>query len=495
MGFIANSTDYDLTLADVKLVRHAVEGQAAIKREGETYLPHPNMVDNTSVAQVNRYTAYKGRAEFDSSCGQTKVELIGAFTRTPHEIKLPSQVAYLESDSDGDWLSLHDSINVTLANCLEVKFHILLAEFEAGDVPLDKELTKADKKSLKQRAKIVHYPRESLTAWDYKVINGRMQLCNACLTSESHELNTEFQSVKIKTQLLLGLDEKGAYRQRLITERNGAIDDGDWFYPTAMGATLDYVPIEIVVDERTYSGHLPRQTGYLGPIALKDVARYQVNADLKEKLAILQDTVNTHGWTEQTWEEFKTINGRDYIATGAGVSNQFPGDVRTEILKMNADGDAHFKYIEHNEKQTRALGGRYDTEPTDTQTATEAEIKSAKENAVLTMISCNAEQAYRRLVAYCCEFEGLKILPEAIELTTNKQFSSSKMPAEEASSVIQQYDARLLSKSSAVKKLKAGGWGDAELTVEQEIDLIDQETPEPIVSQTGGAQQTVEVQQ
>lgn len=504
MGFIQDSIDYSDAKADVKLVRDAVEGQAAIKRELTTYLPHPNMLDKTSTSQANRYNAYIGRAEFDSSCGQTKKELIGAFTRAEHEIDLPAQVKYLEDDSDGDWLSLSDSINVTAGNCLEVKYHILLAEFDDGGVDPKKQISKAERKALKQRTKIVHYPRESLTNWNYKVVNGRMQLCNACLTTETTELDENFVKVTVKTQLLLGLDKDGYYRQRLITSKMGlstvdksSVEMGDWFYPLAAEQKLDYIPIEIVIDERSYAGKLPKQTGYLGPIANKDVARYQVNADLKEKLAILQDTINSFGWNTTSWEEFKTINGRDYVATGAGVSNQFPGDVKVDVLKLTADGDAHFKYIEQNEKQTRALGGRYDTEPdAEKQTATEAEINSAKENAVLTMISRNTESAYRRLVAYCMKFEGFDIDPKDVSISVNRQFISSKISPEEAREIRDQYDARLLSKESAVKQLKAGGYGDAELTVEEEVDLIDQETPEPIsVPITGGAQDNVEVQQ
>lgn len=502
MAFVQDAQDYSDAKADVKLVRDAVEGQAAIKRAGSTYLPHPNQIDKVSTAQANRYNAYIGRAEFDSSCGQTKTELMGAFTRADHEIDLPAQVKYLEDDSDGDWLSLADSINVTFGNCLEVKYHILLAEFEDGGVDPNKQLSKAEQKTLKQRAKIVHYPREALTNWNYKVVNGRMQLCNACLTTEEIDLNENFVKITVKKQLLLGLDENGEYRQKLVLSKQGLsnversiIDESDWIYPLASGKRLDFIPIEIVVDERTYAGRLPKSTGYLGPIANKDVARYQVNADLKEKLSVLQDTIISKGWNEQSWETFKLINGREYVATGVGVSNQFPDSVEVDILKLTADGDAHFKYIEANEKQTRALGGRYDTEPdAEKETATEAEINSAKENAVLTMIAKNAEGAYRRLVAYCMQFEGVLIDPKDVLINVNKQFSSSQITPEKAQSIISQYDARLISKSSAVKQLKAGGFGDSDLTVEQEVDLIEEETPDPLPTKTGGLN-NVEVQQ
>lgn len=495
MAFVANSAFYDQDLPEVKKVRHAVEGEAAIKREDE-YLPHPNQLDKTSDAQLARYAAYKGRAEFDSSCGQTKIELMGAFTRASHEIDLPAQVKYLESDSDGDWLSLADSINVTAGNCLEVKYHILLAEYESGEIPEGRQLSKAEAALIKQRSKIVHYPREAMTNWDFGVVNGRMQLTHVVLTTESTELNDNFQEVNAKTQLLLNLDENGYYRQKLIIQGpDKQTVDGEWIYPTAKGSKLDFIPIEIVVDERTYAGKLPRGVGYLGPIALKDIARYQVNADLKEKLAILQDTIISKGWTTQAWEEFQVINGRSYVATGIGVSNQFPTGVEIDVLKLSSDGDAHFKYIEENSKQTRALGGRYDTDDQATQqTATEAAINSAKENAVLTMIATNAEQSYRRLVAYCCQFEGLIILPEDVAITVNRQFFSSELSPEKAAAIIQAYDARLISKESAVKQLKGGGFGDADLTSEEELDLIDQETPDPLVVPPGG-QNNVEVQQ
>jgi hypothetical protein len=483
MTFIDNSTEYDQDLPDVTLVRDAVQGQAAIKRKQRTYLPHPSTIDSLTAEQSARYTAYLGRAEFDSSCGQTKSELMGAFTRADHEIDLPAQVKYLEADSDGDWLSLADSINVTAANALEVKYHILLAEFEDGGVDPTKQISKAEKAKLKQRAKIVHYPRESLTAHSFGVVNNRMQLTHAVLTSESQVLNSEFKHVKTKTQLLLKLDEEGFYCQQEIVDKdgNGAVA-GDWIYPKAMQKKLNFIPIEIVQDERRYAGSLPRATGYLGAIAMKDVARYQVNADLKEKLAVLQDTINGTGWDENKFEVFKLINGRDYVATGMGATNLFPEGVKYDVMKMQADGDAHFKYIAENEKQTRALGGRYDTEPDTTNTATEAAIKSAKENAILTMIAVNIESAYRRLVAYCCQFEGVVVDSSQIAINVSRQFSSTKMDAAEVEMILKVRDAELMSSLTAIKLIKAGGLGDEDLTAEEELNLISEEAPPPLVA-------------
>lgn len=482
MAYISNHSDYDATIDDVKLVRHAIEGEAAVKREGKIYLKNPSMVDSTSQQAKDRYAAYLDRAEFDSVCGSTEIELMGAFKNSPHEIELPPQVAYLLDDSDGDALSLSDAINIAAVNCLEVKFHILLAEFEDGGIEEGRQITVAEKAKLKQRAKIVHYPRETLTNWEFAKVNGRVQLSKACLTTEDIQVDENFKETKRTKHLILALDENGLYRQKLIITQNNSdtpLDEGEWIQPKALNKRLDYIPIEIIQDSKMVIGELPRQCGYLEPIARKDIHRYQVNADLKEKLAILQDTVNSFGWTDQSWEEFKKINNRDYVVTGVGVSNQFPRDVTVDVLKLTTDGDAHFKYIELNEKQTKALGGRIDDETSDA-TATEARIRSARENAILSSIAQSCEQGFRRLISYCCEFEGLKISHNDIKLDVNREFSSTKISAEEVRSLIEAKDGGLISKKTAAKLAKDGGLSDEEETLDEALEAIESEMPDPI---------------
>ena len=110
------------------------------------------------------------------------------------------------------------------------------------------------------------------------------------------------------------------------------------------------------------AGKLQIEGGYLAPLCHKAHARYQVSAELKERLRILQDTSYSSGWDESKKEEFDTINGRKYFAFGAGVHNFLPDDVSMDILKLTADGDALFRYMDENAKQIRAIGGRFDTQ-------------------------------------------------------------------------------------------------------------------------------------
>ena len=65
-----------------------------------------------------------------------------------------------------------------------------------------------------------------------------------------------------------------------------------------MGKNLTYIPVEVVQTERKLAGKLQIEGGYLASLCHKAHARYQVSADLKERLRILQDTSYSRGWDE-----------------------------------------------------------------------------------------------------------------------------------------------------------------------------------------------------
>ena len=227
---------------------------------------------------------------------------------------------------------------------------------------------------------------------------------------------------------------------------------------------MTYIPIEIVQSERIIAGKLPICAGYLSPLCHKAHARYQVSADLKERLRILQDTSYSSGWDESKKEEFNIINGRKYFAMGAGVHNFLPDGVTMDILKLTADGDALFKYMEENAKQVRAIGGRFETQDNQQQTLGEVEIKDANEKAVLTLLSNNIERAYKNIIAYCGDFEGLGLMPSDIDLVLNREFTSTTLTPDEVRAIRELVLDRLMTPQMAIEKLIAGGYisGEAE---------------------------------
>ena len=66
-------------------------------------------------------------AELEDFQARTLNDLLGAMNRPLLKVNLDG-LNYLIDDSDGDWLSLQASIEITASNCLQVGYHILLAE-------------------------------------------------------------------------------------------------------------------------------------------------------------------------------------------------------------------------------------------------------------------------------------------------------------------------------------------------------------------------------
>ena len=97
--------------------------------------------------------------------------------------------------------------------------------------------------------------------------------------------------------LELGIDELG-YWQELEVYNGQASIQKERIYPQAMGKNLTYIPVEVVQTERKLAGKLQIEGGYLASLCHKAHARYQVSADLKERLRILQDTSYSRGWDE-----------------------------------------------------------------------------------------------------------------------------------------------------------------------------------------------------
>ena len=115
------------------------DGDRAIK-----YLPNPTDPDllqgqDREDAKA-RYKAYKDRAEYDGFPARTLSGYMGALSSTPPDLEgIPSEIDYLIENSDGNGLALTESIEITQANLLEVKYHGLMSDFKG--ITDDRQMT------------------------------------------------------------------------------------------------------------------------------------------------------------------------------------------------------------------------------------------------------------------------------------------------------------------------------------------------------------------
>lgn len=485
----SNHADYDLMQPTVKLVRDCVEGEPRVKYERFKYLKHPNMLDTTSLAERRRYEAYIQGAEFDGFPGETEGAMLGKMTEGEMVFDLPDRIDYLIDNADGDGLSLAGLTEILYKNLLEVKYHVLLAEYSSLASLEIEQVSIADLQELKPRASIKSYNRESLVNWAFRRINGVMQLSLMVLLEESTDTDpNNMVATTKKSKLVLALDADGNYFQQKYsqTDNGGMTQDGEPYYPKVNKLPLKWIPAQIVIDEKTPAGKLPRGLGYLYPICSASLARYGVSADYKEALHFFGPTLFTAGWKEGDFDQFKLMNGgREYMAFGIGVSNNLPESVTAEIVSSGVQLEPFERYFEINERKQRALGAKInDGTVSPEKTATEASIDNSNNTAVFQKIVNNVESALIQIISYCAMYEGL-CSPEDVEkyqenivVALPREFGAAKLSAEEQTSIRDNVAAGLISKDEAIRQLVAGGRSlvDAETLLKE----IEQQGPLPV---------------
>ena len=257
---------------------------------------------------------------------------------------------------------------------------------------------------------------------------------------------------------------RASYYQEKLTQVEGkaGYERGERNYPFVDGVPLDFLPVYFFSDEELPKGELPLRLGYLS--ALSDIAysKYSVSADYKEAMRQLPPTTYIKGFNESDWAQFQNINGRPYIATGAGAVNVLGDDCEVEIVGASTQLDFYTKYFEDSDEKVRALGGIFNTDSQTEKTAEEARINSAEQNAVLVGLAYSIKTGFTKLLSYCAMFEGLVSADEVdqykVDIDINTEFGKVKLTPEEVNTLIQLYREMIFDEEELARRLKDGGW-------------------------------------
>ena len=445
--------------------RRAVKGAFFVKQKHDL-LPHPSQVDTKSKAQRMRYAQYLAGAEFPEYTSSTLSSMLGKMAIDKTKIELPDALSYLESDTDGDGLSLDGLLESCASNALQAKWHVLIADYQGlTDVSVD-DLSIADVEMLRPRATINQYSRENVVDWYFSRINGKMQLVYMLL----HEHGTIFdedtyEQTPVDSYLRLVLGEDGYYQQKLTTTNTSGISEGEKIPMMVGGKQLQFIPWALASDCEVPVGQMPVDTGFLTTIADLALFRYRVSADYKESLSSLQPMVNISGIDEQGWVTFKSINGRDYIATGAKSPNIFENpETRVELTEPSLSLEQFETFFERNDRDVRARGGVNNTESETQRTATEILTESNASNAMLNPLANSVEDAVKLAVSYCAMFEGLvdadtvNSYSDSFTISMPRDFAMSKLSADEVRVLLEVVGSGYMSQDEFLRLLEKGGW-------------------------------------
>lgn len=449
----------------LKSVRDCVLGGFFVKLEGYTYLPHPSQIDQTSPEAQQRYSEYKAGAEFDEITQMSLKSFLGRMKFSDTEFDLPDKLSYLVENADGDGVTMSGLIEQTAANVMQVGWHLLVAEYMNAPLP-GEQMSQAQAASRGIRAAIKAYNRESVLDWDFRRINGVMQLSYLKVMEKRTQLDQITGGRDDVTEyLVMALDEEGSYYwqkfdDELVTQRDAPRNE-----VTVNGQRLKWLPVEIVADLEPPAGAMPKSMGLLSPIATACLDRYRVSADYKETIKNICPTSYTAGWTEQGWEQFQLMNqGRDYIAFGARAMNNLPLGVEMDTLNPSITLEGFERYFEANKQKIIGLGGVWPSaDGSATKTATQSENESSEVTSRLVTLANSLEASFRRVVAYCGLFEGMWAQDaieqqlESIVIDLPTEFARSKLTPQEQREIRDNYLAGLYSRNEAVRLLVRGG--------------------------------------
>lgn len=365
---------YEANAARWKRCRDAYEGEDAIKGAGQTYLP--KIDPSQSEAE---YRAYKKRAGYYEAVARTVDGFVGAISRKPHQIELPTSVKALLTTATKDGATLDDFIKRL---CCET---LLLAR---GAIVVDMD-------DDTQAPYLAFYPAEAILNWgdDWVTLAETVYAPDA---GDPYKLS-EIQQIRH-----LSLRD-GRYAVGTWRKKTGAVAGDDWFLvaestPAKRGTPLEKMPFFWLSTAGNSSA--VAKPPLLG-LVNTSLSHYRSAADLE------------HGrhFTALPTLYLSGVQGDDPIAVGAGA-----------VIKL-ADPAAKAGYAEFTgqglqsletalatkEQQMAMLGASIIAGgPKGVEAAETARIRTSGENSLLLGVVSTVEQALQAALSFAAEWSSVR---------------------------------------------------------------------------------------
>jgi hypothetical protein len=415
-----------------EVVRDCVEGSEAIKAArkfnsdndsnvdqglfgvaGSRYLPPPNPRDN-SQDNLDRYVAYRERANFVNFTGHTKDGFMGMIGRRKAAIELQTSIGYIEQNANGAGLPLMGLIQRTISELLEVGRYGLLVDFPA----FSEGGTQAQTKDLK--ATIKTYPTESIINWRETVVDYRTILTQVVLSEEVEEVLDDGFETEIVTVHRVLFIQDGIYKINLYDkddelqffEGKDGVKSPDIIPLKNDGSPWNEIPFVFVgsVNNDTIPDKAP-----LYDLAEINIAHYRNSADFEESSFIVGQPTPVIAGLTQAWVDDALMGG---ILLGSRTAILLPPDASASLLQANSN-QMPDRGMELKEAQMIKVGAKVITDGGGVETAEAAKIRFAGQNSKLGLIVMNTEAALMKC------FDWLMVFMSGDgenELDINKQF-------------------------------------------------------------------------
>lgn len=454
--------------------RCAVEGQSAVHKAGEKFLPRlTNQTDND-------YNAYKLRATYFNATGRTLDGLVGMVFRKEMKKDFPTALEPLVDDLDMAGNSLDMVAMRTLGDIIQVGRAGILVEYpQVNEAPT----SQADVVRMNLRPYTTYYPAESILDWRVERINNVMQPVMIKL-AETYEIRkNEFEFI-VKEQIRALLLSGGMYIQRIYRKnaKGQWVQEGGDIIPLMRGNPIPFIPFWAFGAKEN---SLTLQDPPILDLADINLAHYRINADYERGCHFA-------GLPTPILAGF-VFDENASVSLGSTTALVTPdASAKWGFLEFTGQGLTSLKdNLKEKQAQMAALGSRIlAPEKTGVESEGAMLIRHSGENSVLSAITELASENFEQILTFMGEWQGVI---GSVEIDFNKDFLPVPMSAQQLDSLMKAWQAGGIPQEELFHALKRGEVIRNEVTYDEYLTGVetDMETSiggvaEPDEPDTGG---------
>lgn len=382
------------------------------------FILKPNPTD-TSDTNEARYQQLVARAVLLNATGRTVNSMSGEVFSKPASVDLDGTgVEYLESNVDGNGVSLDQQSQEVIAQVVKKGRHGLLAEFPQTDGTV----SQSDIRTGNIRPSIIEYKAQQILDWKYEYHGGikktvMIKLLEFVEDKENSSLTCYAEKCQYRWLLLID----GQYHQRV--DEIGGAEGKPVVILDASGQPFDHIPFYTVgsVNNSIDVDMIP-----VLDLANVNIGHYRNSADVEEAAFICaQPTLFLK--TNLGTDEFKKANP-DGIQIGSRTGHNLGPDSGATLLQAE-ERNMLTTLMTDKKEDMKALGAALIT-PDRAQTAEATRTQKASEVSVLGRIVGNVVDAYTQLIIDCQRF--ITATPkEDFVFDLNRDFFATKMTAQD----------------------------------------------------------------
>lgn len=452
-----------------KMIRDVLEGPAAVKAGGTTYLPEPEP-GKTSPEAVARYNAYILRAVFFDATARTHEGYIGQMFYRPCVVTLPAILKVMLLDVDGQATTLEQQVKATAGEVLALGRAGLYTDYTAKS---GQNVTRGQQTSGQVRPTIQMYAPERIINWRWTTEDDLRYLSLVVLEEDYVEADDGFECKK-KTQyreLRMERSELGILVFKCVVWRevDGGLNPVLTTYPTkGDGKNWDRIPFEFIGSSDNDSEiDKPPLEG----MAHINIAHYRNSAEYEECIFMMGQPTPyasgiTENWLNEAWNGELRLGTREFIPLPAGG--------QMGLLQMNPNTLAK-EGMDQKEKQLVALGAKIAENKAVATTATEENRDSVIENSTLSSVAKNTSSAYMKALESALIYaNGSGTI--LVEISTD--FEITRLSPQDRAQLLAEWQGGGITWTEYRKSMKRGGiaFEDDQKAKDQIKEELDSET-------------------